>query len=251
MQGGHLLDPIEKAGLASLTASLMNEGTANKTPEELEDAIRLLGASISFSGGSENITIRVSALARNFEKTLALVEEMLFEPRWDEEQFGLAKSRVINNLKRNLANPSYLASNTLNSLVFGEGNILAVETAGTEESVSSITIDDLKNFYSSNFSPTLASFIVAGDVDQARVETALAGLNERWQPKEVSLPEIKLPEAPEKSQIYFVDVPGAKQSVIYIGAPSIARTNPDYYPAFVTNYKLGGSFNGILQSYPS
>ena len=246
MQGGHLLDPVEKAGLASLTASLMNEGTANKTPEELEDAIRLLGASISFSGGSENITVRVSTLARNFEKTLALVEEMLFEPRWDEEQFDLAKSRIINNLKRNKANPSYLASNTLNSLVFGEGNILAVETAGTEESVSSITIDDLKNFYGSNFSPTLASFIVAGDVDQQRVEAALAGLNEKWQPKEVSLPQISIPEAPEKSQIYFVDVPGAKQSVIYIGAPSIARTNPDYYPAYVTNYKLGGSFNGIF-----
>ncbi len=246
MQGGHLLDPLEKAGLASLTASLMNEGTANKTPEELEDAIRLLGASISFSGGSENITVRVSTLARNFEKTLALVEEMLFEPRWDEEQFDLAKSRIINNLKRNKANPSYLASNTLNSLVFGEGNILAVETAGTEESVSSITIDDLKNFYGSNFSPTLASFIVAGDVDQQRVEAALAGLNEKWQPKEVSLPQISIPEAPEKSQIYFVDVPGAKQSVIYIGAPSIARTNPDYYPAYVTNYKLGGSFNGIF-----
>ncbi len=246
VSGGHLLDPIEKAGEASLTAALMNEGTKNKTPEELEDAIRLLGASISFSGSTENITVRVSTLARNFEKTLALVEEMLFEPRWDEEQFGLAKSRVINNLKRNKANPSYLASNTLNGLIFGEGNILAVETAGTEESVSSITIDDLKNYYGMNFSPSLARFIVAGDIDQQRVEAALAGLNEKWQSKDVSLPEIKVPEAPEKSQIYFVDVPGAKQSVIYIGAPSITRTNPDYYPVYVTNYKLGGSFNGIF-----
>ena len=246
MRGGHLLDPVEKAGLASLTASLMNEGTANKTPEELEDAIRLLGASISFSGGSENITIRVSSLARNFEKTLALVEEMLFEPRWDMEQFELAKSRVINNLKRNKANPSYLASNTLNSLIFGEGNILAIETAGTEESVSSITIDDLKDFYSRTFSPSLASFIIAGDVDQKRVETALAGLNEKWHPREVDFPQINIPEAPEKSRIYFVDVPGAKQSVIYIGAPSIPRTDPDFYPATVTNYKLGGSFNGIF-----
>jgi zinc protease len=55
-----------------------------------------------------------------------------------------------------------------------------------------------------------------------------------------------MPEAPAKSQIYFVDVPGAKQSVIYIGCPSITRSNPDYYPAFVTNYKLGGSFNGLF-----
>jgi zinc protease len=55
-----------------------------------------------------------------------------------------------------------------------------------------------------------------------------------------------MPAAPEKSQIYFVDVPGAKQSVISIGTPSIPRSNPDYYPAYVANYKLGGSFNGNL-----
>ena len=246
ISGGHLLDPLDKAGVASLTASLMNEGTRNKTPEELEDAIKLLGASINFYGGTENITVRVSTLARNFEKTISLVEEMLFEPRWDEEQFGLAKSRVINNLKRNKANPSYLASNTLNKLIFGENNILAIETAGTESSVESITIDDLKGFYEKNFSPSLAQFLVVGDIDQARVEAALAGINEKWQPKEIPIPEILVPEPPAKSQIYFIDVPGAKQSVIYIGCPSIPRKNPEYYPAFVTNYKLGGSFNGLF-----
>jgi len=246
ISGGHLLDAIGKAGVASMTASLMNEGTKNKTPEELEDAIRLLGASISFYGGSENITVRVSTLARNFEKTMSLVEEMLFEPRWDEEQFGLAKSRVINNLKRNKANPSYLASNKLNKLIFGENSILAVETVGTEESVSAITINDMQDFYDRNFSPSLAKFIVAGDIDQQRVEAALAGINKRWQPKEVTIPEVKAAEAPVKSQLYFVDVPGAKQSVIYIGCPSITRTDPDYYPAYVANYKLGGSFNGLF-----
>ena len=78
------------------------------------------------------------------------------------------------------------------------------------------------------------------------METALAGLNEKWHPREVDFPQINIPEAPEKSRIYFVDVPGAKQSVIYIGAPSIPRTDPDFYPATVTNYKLGGSFNGIF-----
>jgi len=55
-----------------------------------------------------------------------------------------------------------------------------------------------------------------------------------------------VPAAPEKSQIYFVDVPGAKQSVISIGTPSIARTNPDFYAVTVANYKLGGSFNGVF-----
>jgi zinc protease len=174
------------------------------------------------------------------------VEEMLFEPRWDEEQFGLAKSRIVNNLKRNKGNPNYVANNTLYKLIFGEKNILAVEPAGTEESVNSITIDDLKDYYNKNFSPSMAQFLVVGDIDQKRVEAALTGINTKWQAKEVVIPAVEVPEPPVKSQIYFVDVPGAKQSVIYIGCPSIPRTNPDYYPAYVTNYKLGGSFNGLF-----
>ena len=246
IEGGHLLDDPAKAGEANLTAAVMNEGTKNKSPEELEDAIKLLGAIINVSAANENITIRVSTLARNFEKTVALVEEMLFEPRWDQEQYELAKSRIINTIKRNQANPSYLASTTLNKLIFGEKNILATELSGTEASVSSITMDDLKGFYEKNLSPSVSKFVIAGDIDLARVEKVLAGLNTKWQPKEVSIPETKVSEPPAKSQIYFVDVPGAKQSVIYIGAPSISRTNPDYYPAFVTNYKLGGAFNGIF-----
>jgi len=244
--GGHMAEDISKAGLANLVASLMNEGTINKTPEELEDAIGLLGASIRISAGNEDISINVSTLAKNFEKTIALVQEMLLEPRWDKEQFALAKSRIINTLKRNQANPSYLASTTLNKLIFGENNILAIEASGTETTVNSITIDDLKNYYNRNFSPSNAKLIVAGDVDQTKVKTAFAGLTQKWKPKEVALPEIKMPPTSEKSAIYFVDVPGAKQSVIAIGTPSIVRTDPDFYPAVVANYKLGGSFNGIF-----
>ncbi|MBA4321520.1 MAG: peptidase M16 [Odoribacter sp.] len=245
IDGGHILDKIEKAGVASLVAAMMNEGTKNKTPEQLEDAIGLLGSSIRVSSGNEDISISVNTLARNFEKTIALVEEILLEPRWDEEQFALAKSRIINNLKRNAANPNYLASSTLNKLIYGD-NILATDASGTEESVAAITMDDLKEYYNKYFSPSIAKFLVVGDVDQQRAEAALAGMNQKWQPKEVLIPEIKVPGPPAKSRIYFVDVPGAKQSVISIGAPSISRSDPDFYAATVANYKLGGSFNGVF-----
>ena len=245
IDGGHMLDKVEKAGVANLVASMMNEGTKNKTPEQLEDAIGLLGASIRVSSGNEDISIDVSSLARNFEKTLALVEEILLEPRWDEEQFALAKSRIINGIKRNAASPDYLASRTLNKLMYGD-NILAIDATGTEASVAAITMDDLKDYYNKYFSPSIAKFLVVGDVDQLKVEAALAGLNQKWQAKEVVILEIKVPGPPEKSQIYFVDVPGAKQSVISIGTPSIPRSNPDFYAATVANYKLGGSFNGVF-----
>ena len=102
IDGGHLLDNVEKAGVANMVATMMNEGTKNKTPEQLEDAIGLLGASIRVSAsGNQDISIDVSTLSRNFEKTMALVEEILLEPRWDEERFALASSRVLNTIKRN------------------------------------------------------------------------------------------------------------------------------------------------------
>ena len=246
IEGGHKAEEISKAGLANLVASLMNEGTKNKTPEELEDAIGLLGASIRVGSGDNNISISVSTLAKNFGKTIALVEEILLEPRWDEEQFALAKSRIINSLKRNRGDASYLASTTLNKLLFGENNILALEASGTEESVSSITTDDLKAYYDRFLSPSKAKLLITGNVTQQEVETSFAGLSQKWQPKDVEIAEVNGPAAPEKSTIYFVDVPGAKQSVIYIGAPSISRTDPDFYAAYVANYKLGGSFNGIF-----
>jgi zinc protease len=245
IDGGHMLDNVEKAGVANLVATMMNEGTKNKTPEQLEDAIGLLGASIRVSSGNEDVSVDVSTLSKNFEKTLMLVEEILLEPRWDEEQFALAKSRIINTLKRNAASPSYLASNTLNKLIYGD-NILAVQADGTEASVAAITMDDLKEYYNKYLSPSIAKFLVVGDVDQVKVEAALTALNQKWLPKAVTIPEIKVPGPPAKSQIYFVDVPGAKQSVISIGTPSIPRTNPDFYPATVANYKLGGSFNGVF-----
>jgi zinc protease len=243
LDGGQMYDEMSKAGVASLTAALMNEGTKNKTPEELEDAIRLLGATINVYGGTENISIRVSTLARNFEKTLGLVEEMLLEPRWDEEQFALAKSRTINNIKRSKASPTYLASTELNKLIYGENNILALETSGTELTVEGITTDDLKNYYGKYLAPQNSRFIIAGNIEQARVEAALASLNQKWSVKDIPAPVVVQPVAPGKSAIYFIDVPDAKQSAIYIGAPLVSRTDPDYYPLQVANTKLGGDFN--------
>jgi len=79
---------------------------------------------------------------------------------------------VINNLKRNAASPDYLASSTLNKLMFGD-NILAIDATGTDASVAKITMDDLKDYYNTYLSPSISKLLVAGDVDQTRVKAPL------------------------------------------------------------------------------
>ncbi|MDF1573866.1 MAG: pitrilysin family protein [Bacteroidales bacterium] len=246
IKGGHLLDRPELSGTASLVASLMTEGTAGKTPEELEEAIDMLGARINVYGGEQSITIDVNTLSRNFESTVALVEEILLEPRWDEEQFELAKSRAINSIKRNQANPDYLASRTFAKLTFGEDMLLAIPTSGTIETIEAISLEDLKDYYESNFSPSLASLHVVGDIPVSDIKSSFEGIASRWPSKEVVIPEFEIPENPDAPVIYFVDVPGAKQSVIQIGNLASTRTDPDYDAIQTMNYKLGGSFSGFL-----
>ena len=161
----------------------------------------------SVSGGNENTIVYVTTLARNFDKTMDLVEEMLLEPRWDEEQFKINKTRTINNLKRNKAEPNYLAYINFNKLALGSDNILSIDASGTEESVEAITIDDLKAFYEKNMSPSVSDFLVVGDVDKAGVEAALTDLNTKWAAKQVIMPELKFAPAPEKSSDLFCGCP--------------------------------------------
>jgi zinc protease len=244
LKGGHYLDPLDKAGTALLLAELMMEGTQNKTPQELEEEIERLGAYINISASAIDISISANTLDRNYDKTLALVEEMLLEPRWDEEEFAMAKSRLQNRLLRAKADPNSLARDAFMKLVYGPEHVFSIDRQGNDLTVAGITMDDLKAFYQSNFSPSVASFHIAGDIQKDKVLSSLKNLDKKWIAKDVEFPVFSLPEGPSQSKIYFIDVPGAKQSVITIGCLSLSRNDEDFYAATVMNLKLGGSFNG-------
>ena len=244
IEGGHLLDDLSKNGVANLMTDIMMEGTANKTPEELEEEIDLLGASINMYTTDESIVIRGNTLKRNFDKTMALVQEILLQPRWDEEEFARIKTSTINGIQRSDANPNAIADRVYNKVLYGENHPFAYPTSGTVESVEAITIDDLKNFYEKNFSPSVSRFHVVGDINEEEALAALDGLEENWPAKDVEIPTYEVSNDRDKASLYFVDVPNAKQSVINIGYVALPRTDADFFPAEVMNYKLGGSFSG-------
>ena len=95
LAGGHLLEDATTTGVANLLAETMTQGTATKTPEQLEKAIDMLGASINVSAGSQSFQISGSTLARNYAATMALVEEIVLEPRFDADEFELARQFLL------------------------------------------------------------------------------------------------------------------------------------------------------------
>jgi zinc protease len=169
-----------------------------------------------------------------------LVEEILLEPRWDVKEFDLVKQSTISQIRQQQANPNSVAQNNFNQLIFGKENIRSRNILGTIESVNAITLDDLKTFYAKNLSPSVARMHVVGALNKATITKPLSGISKKWKAKKVSIPEYKTPPAPAKSQIYFYDVPDAKQSVLRFGYPALAQTDKDFYPAVVMNYILGG-----------
>ncbi len=240
IKGGLLLDQPDKVGVANLVADLMTKGTKNKTPEELEAAIDELGARISIRAGQQYIVISGNSLARNYAKTMALAQEMLLEPRWDEQEFELAKQSVMSQIAASRARPNSIAENAFNELLYGKDHIFSNDILGDQVSVESITLQDLKDYYAANFSPILADYLVVGDVSKQEVMEALSGLEANWAKREVQLPELPEPPVVDASKVYFYDVPNAKQSVLRFGYLALAENDPDYYPAEVMNYILGG-----------
>ncbi|MGX9218679.1 M16 family metallopeptidase [Massilia varians] len=240
IDGGLLLDNPDKVGVANLMARLMTQGTAKKTPQELEEAILQLGASINVFARTEDVRISVTTLARNYAATVDLVREILLEPRWDEKEFALVKQSVLSQIRQQEADPNALASSNFNKLIYGKADIRSRNILGTSASVNAITIEDLKAYYRANLSPSNARMHVIGALPKDAVARPLAALSRAWEAKPVALPAASAAHGEAPGKVYFVDVPDAKQSVLHIGYRALAATDPDYYPATVANYILGG-----------
>ena len=248
LKGGLLLDPANKIGLSFLNAELMNEGTALKTPEELESAMGLLGARISVSSNIEGMNISISCLSKNFKEVIALVEEMILQPRFDEKALARVKNEIKSMIRQNSVNPGAIASSVADRLLYGAESRLAQLPYGTDMSLDSITMDDIKTFNSTFISPSIANFNIAGAIDQATCEKAIASLVKKWSQKSnvVAIPEPTAGIPAKRSQIYFVDYPNAPQSMIIVCKNGVPYNSPDFYPSTIANYHLGAGSQGML-----
>lgn len=243
--GGHLLDPKDKSGVAGLLSRLMMEGTATKTPADLEEAIGLLGANINMYSANEDFHITGSCLTKNFEATIKLLEEILLQPRWDETEYNRLKQALETGLKGAEANPNAIAGSVFNKLIYGNDHIFSIPGSGTPESAASITMDDLKAYYNT-LSPKQATLHVAGAISKDKVEAAFSNLATNWNTEAVTLPDYPLPSETQKDQLYFVDFPGAKQSVIMIGKLALSETDENANKLYFSNNILGGGSSGRL-----
>ncbi len=238
LDGGQLLDDPARPGAASLLARMLTRGTARLTPADFDKALKNLGADISVDAGEERIVLKGSTLTRNLAPTLALVEESLVTPRWDDQELLLAKAATIGEIQEARAKPQRIAARIASRLNH-PGTVLAADPLGTETSVKALTMADLRAFHASNLSPATARLRIIG-ADAAITSSALAGLAARWTTPAPTIPVVARIAPPAKPTLSFYDIPDAKQSVIAFTGPGPRKADPDYYAATATNFLLGG-----------
>ena len=243
--GGALTDPVGKEGLTSITVDLLVEGTAGKTPEAFADAIGELGAQVSTGSGRESSYVYVNALSRSFRPSVDLLMEALVTPRFDEAEFERLKSAALARAQAQAAQPGYAARRAFATVIYGADSRMARPTGGTLGSITSITLADVRAHAAAYLTPHLATIHVVGAVTDDAAEDAFEDYEERWTGPETALPEIET-AAVRDDRLYFVDVPDAKQSVLFLGKAAPGTTDPAHYKLTVVNERLGGSGAGRL-----
>ena len=246
LNSGMLCETADKSGVAMLTAAVMNSGTRMKTAEELEAAFGQLGARATIGASAERMQLTGHCLKKNLPQVVQLIKEMLLEPRWDEEAMELGKTRMRESIHQSVTTPKTIARNVFRRMIYGPDNVLSRSVWRSEESIHSIQLEDLKEFYTKHISPSTATFCFVGGYSKEEVMSLLRPLENDWSAKDVKETGLNMTYTAPPAKIYFVDYPGAKQSYILLGAPAMPRISRDYYPAVIVNKMLGASSNSLL-----
>lgn len=249
IKGGHKMDAYspEKAGLSSLTASMMTESTENYTSEEIAEELRLIASSVNFFSSDNSSTMSIGTLKKNLDRTLELAEEMLYRPAFNETDFARIKQQQIEGIKSTYQNPASIASQVYDRLLYGDKHILSVPGNGIEETVERITIADVKAFYEKYYAPELTEVVVVGQITEGEILPKLDFLSS-WEKTGAELPELPKPTPSDYTKVYLVDKVAAPQSEIRVGYMTDLEYDAtgEYYKTTLMNYTLGGAFNSRI-----
>ena len=244
---GAIADPVDRTGLASLTAAMLTEGTTSRSATEIADQIEFLAASLSSVAGQETAGVNLVTLSSTLDEALGIFADVVINPAFDPSEWSRVQDQRLVALVQALDQPRTIATQEFSRVLYGDAHPLGRPTQGTPESVRAVSTADLRDFHSRYYVPGNAVLIVVGDITANRA----LGLMERhlgaWTGGEA--PETQAvadPAAQPGTRVFLIDKPGAAQSEIRIGHVGVARTHPDYFPLLVMNSILGGQFTSRI-----
>lgn len=238
INAGSLIEPVDKAGLANLTAELLTAGTKSRTASEISEELDFVGASLVASGGDDYITVMLSVLKKDLDLGFELLSDIILNPVFPQDEIDKKIMRIKGSLKAMEEDPGFIASREFKKAVFGDhpyGRLIL----GSPESLGRINKGDIVNFHATYYLPNNSIMSVVGDITVEEVRRLIKEYLSDWKAKRL---EIRIPQRPEvikHKRVLSIDR-DITQANIIVGHQGISRDNPDYYAVSVMNYILGG-----------
>ena len=239
VKSGSAQDPLGKAGVASITASLLTKGTKSRSATDIADEIDFVGGNLNSSSDWDRCRVTSQVLKKHFDTGLDLFADVILNPVFQKSEIERLRKRKISSYINDKDDPANLCNEYFGIALYGD-HPFGYEESGTGETLAKISRADITGFYKSNFVPNNAMIVVAGDITPEEAFAAIEGKFGSWKQKDVSKPELPEAAKPAGYKIVLVDRPDATQSQIRIGHFGIARSNPDYFNISLMNYILGG-----------
>ncbi len=230
-----------KAGVVNLMGSMLNEGTKTMPKAVFDESVEKLGANVSLNSAGGY----ASALTRYFKEAFTLMGQGLKEPAFTQESFDKLKTQTITGLKSNAKNAKAIAGRVNNALTYGKTHPNG--EFETEESIQNLTLQDIKDAYTKYITPSRGYLTFVGDITPANAKALATEVFGGWKGTTLTLPKLETVANPAKTEIDVIDVPSAVQSEIaVINLVDLKINNPDYFPAILASYILGGGAESRL-----
>ena len=250
LKGGRLVEQndLNKVGLANIFTAMMDEDTKKHTAEEMSTLLDKLGSSISFETEFDETKINVRCLRKNFNATMALLEEKLLEPKFTQESFDRIKNQTIESINNSKTRATNVANTAYSKLNYGKESIFGLPVNGTEESVSNIELKDIEDYYNNYISQDGARFVLVGDIAGIGYKP-IQDMISKLPNTKIELPKPVLPNVEKNgSTIYLVNIPKAAQTEFRVGYVTGLTYDAlgEYYKNSLMNFPLGGAFNSRI-----
>jgi zinc protease len=237
IRSGTVHDPEGLSGLASITASLLTEGTLSMTAEEFSEEVEFIGATIGASASSDSTTYSLHVLKKDIDAGFKLYSDALMNPAFDSEELDRKREIIIGSLELQLENPNYISRRAFMNAVLGS-HPYGKNSSGKPESLRAINREHLTEFHKTHFTPANAILAVAGDLTREELERLISTYLAKWTGPKPEKKPLEPTIAHGKSVVLnHMDI---SQANIYFGHLGVRRSHPDYYALQVMNFTLGG-----------
>jgi zinc protease len=235
---GSAYDPEEKAGLAEMTARLLDKGTTKRTASTIAEELDFLGARLDANAGGTGSTVSLSLLAKDVERGLDLFADILQDSRFETAELERERTRMLSQIQQRRTNPRQVVSEVFREVLYAD-HPLHRPISGYVSTVSQITRDDVVAFYQRFYVPNNAIVVMVGNFSETRmlelIERALGG----WHPRALDQIVLAQPSPPQGKQVRIVDM-DVNQSYVQYGFLSVRRADPEFAAMRAMNYILGG-----------